>query len=200
VRRLVRDQVARRATIAEERGARLSHVKPHGALYNQAAVDRSLAAAIARGVHDVDPVYRLVGLEGSCLLEEGRAAGLQVWGEGFIDRAYRADGTLVPRPEPGALLTDPTLAVTQALTMLLTGFVRAADGVSRVAVQPDTLCVHADTPGAIDLVRRLHVALADKGIGIGEGMPPRRWRGQDPHAADTASAVTRVRFGTRPPQ
>jgi UPF0271 protein len=200
VRRLVRDQVAMLATFADERGARLAHVKPHGALYNQAAVDRSLAAAIARGVHDVDPSYRLVGLEGSCLLEEGRAAGLQVWGEGFIDRAYKADGTLVPRHEPGALLTDPALAVTQALTMLLTGFVRAADGVSRVAVQPDTLCVHADTPGAIDLVRRLHIALADKGIGIGEGMPPRRWRGQDPRAADTAAAVTRVRFGTRPPQ
>jgi UPF0271 protein len=199
VRRLVRDQVATLAAVAEERGARLAHVKPHGALYNQAAVDRSLAAAIARGVHDVDPSYRLVGLEGSCLLEEGRAAGLQVWSESFVDRAYTADGTLVPRHEPGALLTDPTLAVTQALTMLLTGFVRAADGVSRVAVQPDTLCVHADTPGAIDLVRRLHIALADKGIGIGEGVPPRRWREQDLRAADTASPVTRVRFGTRPP-
>ena len=200
VRRLIRDQVTALATIAEERGARLVHVKPHGALYNQAAVDRPLAAAIARGVHDVDPSYRLLGLWGSCLLEEGRAAGLKVWGEGFVDRAYRPDGTLVPRQEPGALLTDPTLAVTQALTMLLTGFVRAADGVSRVAVQPDTLCVHADTPGAVDLVRRLHMALADKGIGIGEGIPPRRWRGQDPRSAETASAVTRIRFGTRPPQ
>lgn len=198
VRRLVRDQVAALMAIAEERGARLSHVKPHGALYNQAAADRSLAAAIARGVHDVDPSYRLVGLWGSCLLEEGRAAGLHVWGEGFIDRGYRPDGTLVPRDQPGALITDPTLAVTQALTMLLTGFVRAADGVSRVAVQPDTLCVHADTPGAIDLVRRLHIALADKGIGIGDGIPPRRLRRSDLGSGDAASAVPRVRFGIRP--
>jgi UPF0271 protein len=196
VRRLVRDQVAALTAIADERGAKLSHVKPHGALYNQAAVDRSLAAAIARGVHDVDPSYRLVGLWGSCLLEEGRAAGLQVWGEGFVDRAYRPDGTLVPRQQPGALLTDATLAVTQALTMLLTGFVRAADGVSRVAVQPDTLCVHADTPGALDLVRRLHIALADKGIGIGDGIAPRRMRGRDPE--DPAAPVPRVRFGIRP--
>jgi 5-oxoprolinase (ATP-hydrolysing) subunit A len=196
VRRLVRDQVASLTSIAEERGTRLTHVKPHGALYNQAATDRLLATAVARGVHDVDPSYRLVGLWGSCLLEEGRAAGLMVWSESFIDRAYRPDGTLVPRSEAGALITDPNLAVTQALTMLLTGFVRAADGVSRVAMQPDTLCIHADTPGVVELARRLHHALADKGIGIGDGIPRRR-RGPDPHKPDAAApAIQRVRFGS----
>lgn len=179
VRQLVRDQVALLSSIAEERGIRLTHVKPHGALYNQAAIDRPLATAVARGIHDVDPSYRLVGLWGSCLVEEGRAVGLSVWGESFIDRAYRPDGTLVPRSEAGALITDPNLAVTQALTMLLTGFVRAADGVSRVAMQPDTLCIHADTPGVVELVRRVHHALAEKGIGIGNGIPRRR-RGHGP--------------------
>jgi UPF0271 protein len=196
VRRLVRDQVAALAAIAEERGLRLAHVKPHGALYNQAATDRSLASAVARGIHDVDPSLRLVGLWGSCLVEEGRAVGLAVWGESFIDRAYRPDGTLVPRSEPGAVITDANLAVTQALTMLLTGFVRAADGISRVAMQPDTLCIHSDTPGAVELVRRVHQALADKGIGIGDGIPRRR-RGPDPHRPDAAApAIQRIRFGS----
>lgn len=200
VRRLVRDQVAALAAIADERGLKLAHVKPHGALYNQAAVERTLAAAVARGVHDVDPSYRLVGLWGSCLVDEGRALGLPVWGEGFIDRAYRADGSLVPRSDPGALLTDPDQAVTQALTMLLTGFVRASDGVSRVAVQPDTLCVHADTPGAVVLVRRLQAALAEKGIGVGDGIPRRR-RGPDPRSPDASTpAAQRVRFSQPRPE
>jgi UPF0271 protein len=196
VRRLVRDQVAALASLAEERGLRLTHVKPHGALYNQAATDRPLAAAVARGIHDVDPSFRLVGLWGSCLVEEGRAIGLTAWGESFVDRAYRPDGTLVPRSEPGALITDPNLAVTQALTMLLTGFVRAADGVSRVAMQPDTLCVHADTPGVVEIVRRLHRALAEKGIGVGDGIPRRR-RAWDPHNPGApVPAIQRVRFGS----
>ncbi len=126
VRELVRDQVASLAALAAERGARLTHVKPHGALYNQAAGDSTLAHAIALGVRDVDPTLRLVGLCRSQLLEAGLAAGLPVWGEAFVDRAYRPDGTLVPRDQPGAVHTDPGLAVTQALTLLLTGFVRAS--------------------------------------------------------------------------
>jgi UPF0271 protein len=89
-----------------------------------------------------------------------------VWGEAFVDRAYRPDGSLVPRDQAGAVHTEPTLAVTQALTLLLTGFVRAIDGVTRVAMHPDTLCIHADTPGAVALARRLRAALAEKGIGI----------------------------------
>jgi UPF0271 protein len=176
VRRLVRDQVAALAAIAAERGAHLTHVKPHGALYNQAAGDRALADAVAAGVCDVDSSLRLVGRCGSQLLEAGLAAGLPVWGEAFVDRAYRPDGTLVPRQEPGAVHTDPSLAVTQALTLLLTGFVRANDGVTRVAVRPDTLCVHGDTPGAVPLARRLRVALAEKGISVGSATMPRKLR------------------------
>jgi UPF0271 protein len=168
-RELVRVQIARLAEVAAERGARLAHVKPHGALYNQAAVDPAVAAAVALGVRDVDPRLRLVGLCGSRLLEAGTAAGLPTWGEAFVDRAYRHDGTLVPRGEPGAVHTDPALAVTQALTLLLTGYVRASDGVTRVAVRPDTLCIHGDTPGAVLLARRLRAALSEKGIGVGAG-------------------------------
>jgi UPF0271 protein len=169
LRELVRVQVLTLADVASARGARLSHVKPHGALYNQAAVDRAVAEAVALGVHDADPELRLIGLCGSRLLEAAAAVGLETWGEAFVDRAYRPDGTLVPRGESGALHTDPSLAVTQALTLLLTGYVRASDGVTRVAVRPDTLCIHGDTPGAVALARRLRAALSEKGIGVGAG-------------------------------
>lgn len=172
VRQLVREQVAALAALAVEQGAGLTHVKPHGALYNQAVADRTLAHAIALGVRDVDPTLRLVGLCGSQLLEAGMAVGLPVWGEAFVDRAYRPDGSLVPRDQVGAVHTDQALAVTQALTLLLTGFVRACDGVTRVPAQPDTLCIHADTPGAVALARRLRAALTGKGIGVGiQGIP-----------------------------
>jgi UPF0271 protein len=175
VRGLVRDQVSALATVAADRGVRVGHVKPHGALYNQAATDRGLADAVALGVRDVDPSLRLVGLCRSAMLDAAVAAGLPVWGEAFVDRAYRADGTLVPRKQPGAVHSDHVVAVTQALTMLLTGFVRANDGVTRVPVKPDTLCIHADTPGAVALARRLRVALAEKGIAVGDAASvPRR--------------------------
>ncbi len=172
VRGLVRDQVSALAAVASDRGLRVGHVKPHGALYNQAATDRTLADAIALGVRDVDPSLRLVGLCRSAMLDAGVAAGLPVWGEAFVDRTYRADGSLVPRQHSGAVHSDPAAAVTQALTMLLTGFVRANDG-TRVPVKPDTLCVHADTPGAVALARRLRAALAEKGIVVGDGSPAR---------------------------
>lgn len=174
IRHLVREQVTVLAAIADDRGARLTHVKPHGALYNQAAADHALAHAVALGVRDVDPTLRLVGLCGSRLLEAGSAIGLPVWGEAFVDRTYRPDGSLVPRHEAGAVHTDPGLAVTQALTMLFTGFVRGIDGVTRVPVQPDTLCIHADTPGAVALARKLRAALIEKGIGVGSGVVVRR--------------------------
>ena len=183
VRELVRDQVTTLAAIAAERGVRLSHVKPHGALYNQAVSDPLLAHAIAQGVHDVDPTLRLVGLCRSQLVEAGVAVGLPVWGEAFVDRAYRPDGSLVSREQAGAVHSDPVLAVTQALTLLLTGFVRAIDGVTRVPAQPDTLCIHGDTPGAVALARRLRTALAEKGIGVGSGVvAPHRRTGALPQA------------------
>lgn len=186
VRQLVCKQVAELAEIAHGRGARLTHVKPHGALYNQAAADRALAHAVALGVRDVDPTLRLVGLCGSQLLEAGSAIGLPVWGEAFVDRAYRPDGSLVPRHEVGAVHTDPGLAVTQALTLLLTGFVRGNDGVTRVPLQPDTLCIHADTPGAVALARKLRAALIEKGISVGSGVVARHRR-----ALESPESLTR---------
>ena len=176
VRLLVREQVAALAAVAADRGVRLTHVKPHGALYNQAASDRTLADAVAFGVRDVDPSLRLVGLSRSAMLEAALSIGLPFWGEAFVDRAYRRDGSLVSRDQAGAVHRDPNVAVTQALTMLLTGFVRASDGVTRVPVQADTLCIHSDTPGAVTLARQLRLALADKGIAVGTGSATRRRR------------------------
>ncbi len=174
VRQLVREQVAALTAVAVDLGARLTHVKPHGALYNQAVDDAAVAHAIAVGVRDVDPTLRLVGLCGSQLLAAGVAAGLPVWGEAFVDRAYRPDGSLVPRSQPGAVHADQALAVAQALTLLVSGFVGANDGVTRVPARPDTLCIHADTPGSVALARRLRAALTAKGIDIGSSEIARR--------------------------
>ena len=163
---LVIHQVSRIATVAAERGARLTHVKPHGALYNQAAVDRQLADAIVRAVKAIDPSLRLIGLARSALVHAGRAAGLVTLSEAFVDRAYCADGTLMPRSEPGAIIRDRDTAVAQALAILMTRCVRAGDG-TVVPLQAQTLCVHGDTPGAVHFARRLRAALAEKGIQIG---------------------------------
>ena len=179
VRLLVRDQVSTLAAVAADRGVVLTHVKPHGALYNQAAVDRALADAVACGVRDVDPRLRLVGLPRSALQGAAAALGLPFWAEAFVDRAYRADGSLVPRTEAGAVHADAAVAVAQALSIVLSGFV-PGDGAARVPVQADTLCLHADTPGAVAIARQLREALAAKGIGVGSGLSTRRRRGAAP--------------------
>jgi UPF0271 protein len=168
---LVDAQVAALQSIALTVGVTVRHVKPHGALYNQAARDPALARVIATAVGSRDPSLRLVGLAGSALLTAGRAAGLPVASEAFVDRAYRQDGTLVPRSEPGAVLTDPDAAVAQALSIVHGRGVIAIDGTTRVAIDADTLCLHGDTPGALALARRVRDALESAGVlvrGIGE--------------------------------
>ncbi|HLF95991.1 MAG TPA: 5-oxoprolinase subunit PxpA [Methylococcaceae bacterium] len=144
-------------------GARLVHVKPHGALYNQAAADPALASAIAAAVRAFDPNLVLVGLAGSCLMEAGRAAGLQVAREGFADRRYQSDGTLTPRHNPDALIDDPEEAVTQVVRMVERGEVLACDGTA-VPVTVDTLCLHGDSPQAVALARHLRAELTARGI------------------------------------
>lgn len=133
-------QVGALAAVAAARGARLVHVKPHGALYHRAAADREVAAAVAEGVARVDRALALVGPAGGAALDEWRSAGFAVLGEGFADRAYREDGALVPRGEKGAVLADPEAALAQARRLL-----------SRC----DTLCVHGDNPAAEAILLRL---------------------------------------------
>ena len=163
---LVRDQVLLLTTVARAHRVELSHVKPHGALYNQAAVDSQIAAAIAEGVRESNAGLRLIGLARSQLVEAGRAAGLAVAEEAFADRQYRADGTLVPRSEPDAVHVDASIVVAQALSIAIRHRVQLQDG-RTLALDADTLCVHGDTPGAADLARKIRAAFADAGIEVG---------------------------------
>jgi UPF0271 protein len=146
-------------------GTRLTHVKPHGALYNMAARDRALADAIARAVHQFDPRLLLVGLAGSALLDAGKHFGLPVIAEAFADRRYRADGMLQPRSEDGAVINDISAATAQALGIVRDGAVHTTDG-ARIELRADTLCLHGDGAHAVALARELRAALEEAGVRI----------------------------------
>lgn len=139
-------------------GLRLAHVKPHGALYNAAARDAGVARAIAQAVAEFDPALVLVGLSGSQLIAAGVVAGLAVLDEAFADRRYQADGPLVSRETSGALVTDPEKAAHQALA-LAQGLPIATlnSGPRRIAA--GTICLHGDTPNALNIGRAVHAAL-----------------------------------------
>jgi len=158
-------QIGALQAFAQAAGTRLRHVKPHGALYNMAARDAKLAAAIARAVRDFDPSLRLFGLANSALIDAGIAAGIPVAAEAFADRRYRPDGSLQPRREPDAVIQESDEAIAQAMAMAREGQVRAVDG-SIVALQADTLCVHGDGEHAVAFARQLRAALEAAGIAI----------------------------------
>jgi UPF0271 protein len=158
-------QVGAVAALAHAAGAQLRHVKPHGALYNRAARDPATADAVARAVRRVSVELVLVGLAGSVSLEAGRAAGLAVAAEAFPDRAYEGDGRLRSRLHPDALVAGPADAAARAVAMATRGEVAAIDG-SRVSLQPDTLCIHGDTPGAAAIARAVRHALESAGVRV----------------------------------
>jgi UPF0271 protein len=151
--------------IAEAVGLRANHIKPHGALYNMAVHDRTLADAVARAVSSVDPMLILFASPRSELARAGEAAGLRVAREVFADRNYLANGSLVPRTRPDALLHKPAEAAERVLRMLHEGKVRSVDGVD-VDVQAETICVHGDTPGAVDFARTMRARLEREGVTI----------------------------------
>ena len=165
ITRIVRDQIAVLAAIAERCGATLSHVKPHGALYNQASHDEPLSRAIAEGVARIAPDLALVGLAGSPSLETYRRAGFRVLAEAFADRRYEADGRLRSRALTSSLLTDPEEAAEQALRIARDGEVIAFGG-TRVALRADTLCVHSDTPGSPAIAAAVAGRLREAGFAI----------------------------------
>jgi len=165
------EQVRALAVFAAATGCELRHVKPHGALYNDAARDRAIAAAIARGVARFSRGVALVGLAGSAMLEVFTDEGFAAVGEGFADRAYEADGSLRSRALPGALITDPERAAAQALAIARDGRVTAFDGRS-VAVRAGTLCVHSDTPDAATIAATVRETLAAHGVRV-ESLRPR---------------------------
>jgi UPF0271 protein len=160
---LVAYQIGALAGIAAAQGVRLTHVKPHGALYNMAARDMNLADAIARAIATVDSSLKLFGLPGSKSLEAAQQRHVQAVSEAFADRAYRRDGSLVPRHEPGAVIQDEEVVVSRAVSIARERTVIATDG-TPVFLDVQTICVHGDTPGAAALASRIRTALSDAGI------------------------------------
>jgi 5-oxoprolinase (ATP-hydrolysing) subunit A len=165
IENLVVYQVSALAGFVRSRGGRLTHVKPHGALYHSGAEFPDVARAIAEGVRRVGTDLVLVGAAGSLLIGAGQDAELPVAEEAFADRRYRADGTLVPRGSAGALITDPDEAAEQAVGLARDAAVVAEDR-SRISVRADTICLHGDTPGAAEIARRIHEKFRIAGIRI----------------------------------
>ncbi|HKI12285.1 MAG TPA: 5-oxoprolinase subunit PxpA [Candidatus Acidoferrum sp.] len=156
-------QILALAEVAGQCGARIGHVKPHGALYNQAARDREIARAIAEGVTRWRRDVVLVGLAGSVMLQEFRAAGFAVAAEGFADRKYEGDGSLRRRKFRDALLHDPAEAAAQAVRIAREGSVVAANG-AVIPLKVETICIHGDTPGAARIAEAVRRALEQAGI------------------------------------
>lgn len=144
-------------------GGKLQHVKPHGALYNMAAKDIALSEAIAEAVYKIDPELILYGLAGSRLIDAGKNIGLRTAHEVFSDRTYQQDGSLTPRTNPHALITDPLEAVNQVITMIKKGKVHSLQGTD-VSIQADTICIHGDGNGALEFAKKLSAALIEAGI------------------------------------
>lgn len=160
VEALILDQVSALAAIAEAEGAELRHVKPHGALYNQAAKDRPLAEAIARAVKNFNGELILVGLAGSRLIEAGVEVGLNVANEGFPDRRYNPDGTLVSRNEAHAVIESPEEVARHAVELIQNGILFEG---KRVWVE--TLCLHGDHPRVVENAKLIREIYGD-GIGL----------------------------------
>ncbi|MFY9803154.1 MAG: 5-oxoprolinase subunit PxpA [Candidatus Acidiferrales bacterium] len=156
-------QVRSLAEVAAECGTRVTHVKPHGALYNQAARNRMVAHAIATGVARWNRDVVLVGLAGSLMLEVFREAGFQVAAEGFADRRYEADGTLRSRRLEDAVIRDPAEAGQQALRIAERGTVIARDG-AEIVTSAQTICIHGDTPGAPKIAAAVAKTLRQAGF------------------------------------
>lgn len=159
-------QVAALKGVCEAFGAKLNHVKPHGALYNTAARDPEIAAAIAEAVRKIDARLVLYGLSGSRLISEAAKLGLRTASEVFADRTYAPDGSLTPRSSPGALIKDPEKAVAQVLEMIFSKAVTATDGV-RIALTAETVCIHGDGVNALEFARRIYAKLTKNGVVIG---------------------------------
>ena len=151
--------------IAEAAGVRPNHVKPHGALYNMAARDEKIAEAVVRATKSVDAKLILFAPDDSTLARAGESCGLQIVHEVFADRNYLANGSLVPRSRAEALLHDPAEAAKRVLRMLREGKVQSLEG-DDVDVRAETICVHGDTPGAVEFARELRSQLEREGVGI----------------------------------
>jgi 5-oxoprolinase (ATP-hydrolysing) subunit A len=165
VERLVREQVSALQEIARAGGTALSGVKPHGGLYHAAASDAATARAVAAAVRGVSPALILVTAPGSALIGAAAAVGLRAAAEGYADRGYAPDGTLVPRGTEGALVGTPAEAAAQALSLARDGAAIAADG-TRIPCAVETICLHGDTPGAAAIAAAVRAALEAAGFAL----------------------------------
>ena len=159
-------QVGAVAAFARAHGSRLTHVKPHGSLYSQAARDEALARAVARGVARSSRDLILMGLASSVVMRRAaEAEGLRFAAEAFADRAYDAAGGLVPRSRPGALITDPAAAAARALRIVRHHVATSVEG-AEVPMHADTLCLHGDSPHALDIARAVRETLEGAGVSV----------------------------------
>jgi UPF0271 protein len=156
-------QIGALEALARVSGTAVRYVKPHGALYNAVVEHEGQARAVVDAVRAYDPALPVVGLPGSVLLATAERAGLRTVREAFADRAYTPQGTLVPRREAGAVLSDPAEVGRRVVQMVVDGHVDAVDG-SRVAVDAESVCVHGDSPGAVAMAQRIRSDLAAAGV------------------------------------
>jgi UPF0271 protein len=156
-------QIGALEAFARAAGSRVRYVKPHGALYNRIARDPVQAAAVVEAIRRYDPALPLLTLPGSAAMRAAEEAGIPAVAEGFADRAYTAEGRLVSRREPGAVLHDPGQVATRAVVMATEGRVETVDG-GQVTVEVRSLCVHGDTPGAVELAKAVRAALDEAGV------------------------------------
>ena len=162
---IVKAQLDAMITVCGEFDVQLHHLKPHGALYNQAARDAELARTIARAAREIDEGLILYGLSGSALISQGELAGLHTASEVFADRTYAPDGSLTPRSEQNALINDADLAAGQAIRMVEEGAVVTTSGNS-VTLRADTICVHGDGPHAVEFAASIRQALEARNIRV----------------------------------
>jgi len=158
-------QIGALQAIAHAAGSSVCYVKPHGALYNTIVTHPAQAAAVAEAVRLVDPGLPVLGMAGSVFFDEAARRGLRVVAEAFADRAYRPDGRLVSRREPGAVLADPAAIAERVLAMVDTGVVTAVDG-TRLALSVESVCVHGDSPGAVQIATAVRDRLRAAGVEI----------------------------------
>jgi 5-oxoprolinase (ATP-hydrolysing) subunit A len=164
---IVTEQIQALRSICSDAGGKLRHVKPHGALYNQAARDQEIARAIASAVHANAEDLLLFGLSGSLSISEAEKLGIRAVSEVFADRTYERDGSLTPRSEPNALIQETDRAVAQVLQMVVDRTVTASDGTT-IPIIADTICIHGDGANAIQFARAIHSKLVENGIEIGQ--------------------------------
>ncbi|HZS15252.1 MAG TPA: 5-oxoprolinase subunit PxpA [Candidatus Dormibacteraeota bacterium] len=162
---LVAYQLGALQAVAAQEGARVTSVKLHGSLSGRAAVDAALAGAVAAVIRGVAPDLIWLVPSGSAMVAAGEQAGLRVAQEVFADRAYEADGTLVSRSVPGAVISDPRACANRAVWMVTEGGIESVGG-KRVRLQADSVCVHGDTPRAVEAARAVRTALEKAGVEI----------------------------------